>query len=103
MATDDKDFKIKNGLVVQGTTATVNGNDILTSESFLEDLANVPNQIYAAVISEKDVKVRFCNEEPPAIAYQMVIDSPIPKETQRVHSIQIKLIIIIPKITPKLR
>lgn len=41
MATDDKDFKIKNGLVVQGTTATVNGNDILTAASVLDDLANV--------------------------------------------------------------
>lgn len=30
MATDNKDFKIKNGLVVQGTTATVNGNNVLT-------------------------------------------------------------------------
>ena len=29
LATTDKDFKIKNGLVVQGTTATVNGNDVL--------------------------------------------------------------------------
>lgn len=31
MATENKDFKIKNGLIVQGTTATVNGNDILTN------------------------------------------------------------------------
>ena len=29
MTTDNKDFKIKNGLIVQGSTATVNGNDIL--------------------------------------------------------------------------
>jgi hypothetical protein len=29
LATTDKNFKIKNGLVVQGTTATVNGNDVL--------------------------------------------------------------------------
>lgn len=41
MATNNKDFKIKNGLVVQGTTATVNGEDILTTGSNLEDLANV--------------------------------------------------------------
>jgi len=41
LATDDKDFKIKNGLVVQGTTATVDGNDILTTASVLEDLGNV--------------------------------------------------------------
>lgn len=41
MSTSNKDFKIKNGLIVQGTTATVNGNDILTSASNLDDLANV--------------------------------------------------------------
>ena len=34
MATQDKDFRIKNGLVVEGTTATVNGSNILTSSIF---------------------------------------------------------------------
>ena len=33
MATVNKDFKIKNGLVVEGTTGTINGNDILTKSS----------------------------------------------------------------------
>ena len=33
MATVNKDFRVKNGLVVEGTTATVNGNDILTTAS----------------------------------------------------------------------
>jgi hypothetical protein len=33
MATVNKDFKIKNGLVVEGTTATVNGFDILTKKT----------------------------------------------------------------------
>ena len=41
MATSNKDFKIKNGLVVEGATATVNGEDVLTTASFLEDLSNV--------------------------------------------------------------
>ena len=41
MATSDKDFKIKNGLIVEGDSATVNGNDVLTSASVLDDLANV--------------------------------------------------------------
>jgi len=41
LATNDKDFKIKNGLVVQGATATVNGNDVLTTASDIEDLSNV--------------------------------------------------------------
>ena len=31
MATVDKDFKVKNGLVVQGSTATVNGKNIITA------------------------------------------------------------------------
>jgi hypothetical protein len=33
MATVNKDFKIKNGLVVEGSTATVNGYDILTKKT----------------------------------------------------------------------
>jgi len=32
MATVNKDFKIKSGLIVEGTTATVNGQDILTKK-----------------------------------------------------------------------
>lgn len=32
MATIAKNFRVKNGLVVEGTTATVNGNDILTKD-----------------------------------------------------------------------
>jgi hypothetical protein len=41
MATINKNFQIKNGLVVQGTTATVNGNNILTetaSDQYIIDL-----------------------------------------------------------------
>ena len=41
MATSNKDFKIKNGLIVEGDSATVNGNDVLTTASFLDNLANV--------------------------------------------------------------
>ena len=41
MATDNKDFRVKNGLIVEGTTATVNGEDVLTTASNIEDLANV--------------------------------------------------------------
>ena len=41
MATGDKDFKIKNGLVVQGATATVNGENVLTTASSIDDLADV--------------------------------------------------------------
>lgn len=41
MATVNKDFKIKNGLIVEGTNATVNGNAILTetaSDQYIIDL-----------------------------------------------------------------
>ena len=39
MATVNKDFRIKNGLVVEGSTATVNGQNVLTeaSTSFLAE------------------------------------------------------------------
>lgn len=33
MATGNKDFRVKNGLIVEGTTATVNGFDVLTTDS----------------------------------------------------------------------
>lgn len=41
MATVNKDFKIKHGLVVEGTTGTINGNNILTenaSDEYIIDL-----------------------------------------------------------------
>ena len=41
LATSNKDFKIKNGLIVEGDSATVNGNDVLTTASVLDNLANV--------------------------------------------------------------
>ena len=41
MATSNKDFKIKNGLIVEGDSATVNGNDVLTSASSISDLSDV--------------------------------------------------------------
>ena len=33
MATVNKDFKVKNGLIVEGTTGTINNYDILTKSS----------------------------------------------------------------------
>lgn len=38
MTTQNKDFRVKNGLVVEGTTATVNGNEVLTTASDLSGL-----------------------------------------------------------------
>ena len=43
MATVDKNFRIKNGLVVEGTTATVNGNDIVTTGSSTTNLPEGTN------------------------------------------------------------
>jgi hypothetical protein len=37
MATVNKDFKVKNGLVVEGTTGTINGEDILTKAQADQD------------------------------------------------------------------
>lgn len=41
MTTSNKNFKVKNGLEVLGTSATVDGNDVLTTASGIEDLSNV--------------------------------------------------------------
>lgn len=38
MATVNKNFRVKNGLVVEGTTATVNGNNILTDANTTDDI-----------------------------------------------------------------
>jgi hypothetical protein len=41
LATENKDFRVKNGLIVEGTTATVNGEDVLTTGSSIGDLSDV--------------------------------------------------------------
>ena len=41
MTTQNKDFRVKNGLIVEGVNATVNGFDVLTKDSFLENLSNI--------------------------------------------------------------
>ena len=41
MATNNKDFKIKNGLIVEGATASVNGNNVITEASSIGDLSDV--------------------------------------------------------------
>lgn len=43
MATVDKNFRVKNGLVVEGTTATVNGNTIITTGSSTTNLPEGTN------------------------------------------------------------
>lgn len=41
MTTTDKDFRVKNGLVVEGNSATVNGNQVLTTASSIDSLQDV--------------------------------------------------------------
>lgn len=67
MATNNKDFKIKNGLVVQGTTATVNGENILTTASEIDDLSNV--SVAGAVNGDALVYSQSLNAWIPGIAY----------------------------------
>ena len=41
MATTNKDFRVKNGLIVEGSTATVNGSSVLTTASSIDSLSDV--------------------------------------------------------------
>ena len=41
LSTANKDFIIKNGLVVQGSSATISGNEVLTAASGIENLSGV--------------------------------------------------------------
>lgn len=46
MATVDKNFKVKHGLIVEGTTATVNGEDIITTGSTTDSLPEGTTNLY---------------------------------------------------------
>ncbi len=46
MATVNKDFRIKAGLVVEGTTATVDGEDIITTGSTTDNLTEGSSNLY---------------------------------------------------------
>ena len=46
MATIAKNFRVKNGLVVEGTTATVNGNNILTAANTTDDVTEGSSNLY---------------------------------------------------------
>ena len=41
MATTNKDFRVKNGLIVEGANATVNGNEVLTNAASVNALSDV--------------------------------------------------------------
>jgi len=46
MATVDKNFKIKNGLVVEGTTATVNGSNVITAANTTDDITEGSTKLF---------------------------------------------------------
>jgi hypothetical protein len=46
MATVDKNFKIKNGLVVEGTTATVNGSNVFTAANTTDDITEGSTKLF---------------------------------------------------------
>jgi hypothetical protein len=46
MATIAKNFRVKNGLIVEGTTATVNGNNILTSGDTTDNITEGSSNLY---------------------------------------------------------
>ena len=46
MATVDKNFKVKHGLIVEGNTATVNGNDILTTANTTDNITEGSVNLY---------------------------------------------------------
>jgi hypothetical protein len=63
MATVNKDFKIKHGLVVQGTTGTINGNNILTDADTSD------------VIDEGTTNLYFTDERAKASATSLLTGS----------------------------
>jgi hypothetical protein len=55
MATVNKNFRIKDGLVVEGTTGTINGEDILTTGSSTDDLSEgSTNKYYSTTQAKSD-------------------------------------------------
>lgn len=55
MATVDKNFKVKNGLIVEGTTATVNGEDVITTGSTTDSLPEgSTNKYYSTTQAKSD-------------------------------------------------
>lgn len=55
MATVDKNFKIKNGLVVEGSTATINGNSVVTDADTSDILAEGTTNLFHTDQRVKDV------------------------------------------------
>jgi hypothetical protein len=62
MATVNKDFRVKNGLVVEGTTGTINGNNILTDADTTDDITEGSNNLYYTDDRVKDLLVNSNQE-----------------------------------------
>jgi hypothetical protein len=54
MATVDKNFRVKNGLVVEGTTGTINGNNIVTDADTTDILSEGTSNLYFTDQRAKD-------------------------------------------------
>lgn len=61
MTTYTKDFRVKNGLVVEGTTATVNGNEVLTTASDLSGLIEAGVGLGSSYPTDKNNGALFFN------------------------------------------
>jgi hypothetical protein len=70
MATVNKNFKIKHGLVVEGTTGTINGEDILTKKQ--EDIDYILAEVGGSGVSENTPDTLVLRDEAGSFAAQTV-------------------------------
>ena len=61
MATVNKNFKIKHGLVVEGTSGTINGEDILTKKQ--DDIDFIIDQVGGSGVSENTPETLVLRDE----------------------------------------
>jgi len=70
MATVNKDFKVKNGLIVEGTTATVNNFDVLTKKT--EDQNYIIGLIGGSATSEANANAVVLRDENASFAANVI-------------------------------
>lgn len=61
MTTQTKDFRVKNGLIVEGNSATVNGNQVLTTASDLSGLIEAGVGVGSSYPTDKSDGALFFN------------------------------------------
>lgn len=61
MTTQTKDFRVKNGLIVEGSSATVNGNQVLTTASDLSGLIEAGVGVGSSYPTDKSDGALFFN------------------------------------------